>query len=237
MPGISRGYLGKKPFIYLPLVRVKEKRAPYVHEIVHKIVHQSIQAFWLQEGYASFVQTAVVARYGGYDTTASNPDRRDVHQLARNALKSDVAKIVLPLIGVNGTPSKLSAERREVYRPILEDRRITAPAFYNLSISFVTFLVDKVGLKKLQKTFASPDTNAEILKITGRETADGKADWLRALPEEVLGDPMLIIMTRVSPPRLRAKNARIHPTLNEEGRKRCGPRGRSPARQTWLACR
>jgi hypothetical protein len=182
-PGISRGSLERKPFIYLPLVRVKEKKAPYLHETAHKIAYKSIEALWLQEGYASFVQTAVAGRYGGYDASPFNPEKADIDQLARNLLKTEISKKMLPLIGLNGTPAKMNAEQKEIYRPIFEDRRVTAAAFYNLSTSFVKFLVAELGIKKLQKAFESADTNAEILKITGKNVNDWKADWLKSLAE------------------------------------------------------
>jgi len=182
-PGISRGTPQNKPFIYLPLVRVKEKKAPYLHETAHKIAYKSIQSFWLQEGYATYIQTYVARRYGGYDTQVFNPENVETDQLAKNTLKTDAGKKLLPLIGLNGTPwsAAISAEQRELYRPIFEDRRVTAPAFYNLSTSFVKFLIAKLGLKTLQKVFKSADTKADILEITGKNVDEWKADWLKSL--------------------------------------------------------
>ena len=180
-PGIARGIIASKPFIYLPLVRVKEKKAPYLHETAHKIAYKSLEALWMAEGFCSYVQTYVAKHYGGYNGTAHNPENTDVDQLAKNHLKTDAGKKLLSLIGLNGSPLKMNEEQREPYRPIFEDRRISARIFYNLSESFVKFLVAKIGLKKLIKIFDSADMRSNSMKITGKSVDDWKADWLKSL--------------------------------------------------------
>jgi hypothetical protein len=176
--GISRGSTDNKPYIYLASGRVREKKIPYLHETAHKIAYKSMESLWLAEGYAIYVQTYVAGHYGGYDANPFNPENADIDQIAKNLLKADLSKKLLPLIGLNGIPAKMNAEQQEIYRPIFEDRRVTAPAFYNLSESFVKFLITKVGLKKFEKVFNSPDTRANILKVTGKNVDDWKADWL-----------------------------------------------------------
>jgi len=180
-PGISRGTIESKPFIYLPLVRVKEKKAPYLHETAHKIAYKSIEALWMAEGFCSYVQTYVAKRYGGYNANPFNPENIDIDQLAKNHLKTDAGKKLLSLIGLNGSPLRMNAEQREPYRPIFEDRRVSARIFYNLSESFVQFLVAKIGLKKLIKIFDSADMQFNSMKITGKNVDDWKADWLKSL--------------------------------------------------------
>lgn len=179
--GISRGSTDSKPYIYLDSVRVKEKKVPYLHETAHKLAYKSMEALWLAEGYATYVQTYVVGQHGGYDFNPHNVEKADIDQLARDVLKTELGKKLLPLIGLDGIPAKMNAEEREMFRPIFEDRRVAAKAFYNLSTSFVKFLIEKIGLKKLEKTFDSADTQANIRRITGRKVDDWKADWLNSL--------------------------------------------------------
>ena len=181
-PGISRGNIERKPFIYLPLVRVKEKKAPYLHETAHKIAYKSSEALWMSEGFCDYVQTYVAKHYGGYNVSFTfNPKNTDIDQLAKDHLKTDAGKKLLSLIGLNGSPLKMNEEQREPYRPIFEDRRVSARIFYNLSESFVKFLVAQIGLKKLIKIFDSADMRSNSTKITGKSVDDWKADWLKSL--------------------------------------------------------
>jgi hypothetical protein len=179
--GISRGSTDNKPYIYLDSVRVKEKKVPYLHETAHKLAYKSMEALWLAEGYATYVQTYVVGQNGGYDFNPHNVEKADIDQLARDVLKTELGKKLLPLVGLNGMPAKMNAEEREIFRPIFEDRRVTAKAFYTLSTSFVKFLIEKIGLKKLEKTFHPADTQANIRRITGKKVDDWKAEWLNSL--------------------------------------------------------
>ena len=180
-PGISRGSVDGTPYIYLSIARVKNKKAPYLHEIAHKLAYKSNQALWMAEGFCDYVQTYVARRYGGYDFSSHNPDNADIDRRAADHLRSDVGKNLLPLIGLDGSPLRMNAEQVAIYRPILDDRVVTAPAFYNLSESFVTFLVNKIGLKKLIKLFDSADMEANIFKLTGKKMNDWKADWMKSL--------------------------------------------------------
>jgi hypothetical protein len=180
--GIARGSTDNKPHIYIPAARVREKKVPYLHETAHKLAYKSLESLWLAEGYATFVQSHVAAQYGGYDANPFNPENADMDQLAKDILKTELSKKLLPLVGLNGLPAKMSpGPQLEAYRPIFEDRRVTARAFYILSTSFVKFLVGKVGIKKLEKVFNTSDTQGNILKVTGRNTEDWKTQWLSAL--------------------------------------------------------
>jgi hypothetical protein len=180
--GISRGSADNKPYIYLPVTRVKEKKVPYLHETTHKIAYRSLESLWLAEGYATFVQSYVAAHYGGYDANPFNAENVDIDQLAKEVLKTDIRQKLLPLVGLNGFPGKMApGPQLEAFRPIFEDRRVMARAFYILSTSFVKFLVAKVGIKKLERVFDTPDTQGNILKVTRRSAEDWKTDWLRSL--------------------------------------------------------
>jgi hypothetical protein len=179
---ISHGSMDHKPFIYFTAARVKAKTIPYLHETTHIIVWESLKSLWLQEGFASHVQTYVSKHYGGYAGSPFNPENKDIDQLARELLKSEPGKKVLPLIGLNGTPLTMkNKEQSKIYTPIMTDRKVAAPVFYNLSESFVKFLVEKVGMKKMRKIFEAQDTRAGIEEVTGKSVDEWKAEWLKSL--------------------------------------------------------
>ncbi len=53
--------------VYLPLERVANKSAPYLHETTHVIAPCVDCPMWFSEGLASFVQSYVSEHMGGYD--------------------------------------------------------------------------------------------------------------------------------------------------------------------------
>ena len=181
--GISHISIESKPFIYIRPIRVKEKKTMYLHETTHIIAWKSLKSLWLQEGFPNYIQTYVSRHYGGYLGSPFNPEDKPIDELARNHLKEEISKKVLPLIGRNGTPYdfNLTEEEWKIYSFILEDRQVAAPAFYNLSESFVKFIVEKVGMKKMRKILEPQDTRAAIEKVTGKNMDEWKTDWLKSL--------------------------------------------------------
>ncbi|MGI8811543.1 MAG: hypothetical protein ACR2IH_03325 [Pyrinomonadaceae bacterium] len=178
--GISHTSSEDKPFVYIRPIKVKDKQAPYIHETTHVIAWKT-ESLWLSEGFASHVQTYVSKHYGGYGGYPFNPENKDIDQLAKIILKVEISKKVLPLIGLNGLPYSFNEEQSKMASIVFEDRKVAAPAFYNLSESFVKFLVEKVGMKKLRKIYEAADSQASILKLTGKIVDEWKTDWLKSL--------------------------------------------------------
>lgn len=183
--GISHVSIENKPFIYIRPIRVKEKKTMYLHETTHIIGWKNPNSLWLQEGFPSYIQTYVSSHYSGYLGSPFNPESKPIDELARNHLKEEISKKVLPLIGRNGAPSDFNEnfnyEEWKIYSFIFEDRQVAAPAFYNLSESFVKFLVEKIGMKKMRKIVEAQDTRAGIEKVTGKNVDEWKAEWLKSL--------------------------------------------------------
>jgi len=175
--GISHASVEDKPFVYLTPQRVREKKAPYLHETTHVLLWKD-QALWLQEGFPSYIETYVEKHYGGYSFNVFNPENRPIDELASQLLKAEISAKVLPLIGMNAVPKE---EEEKTYGFIFEDRKTAAPAFYNLSESFVKYLVERVGMKKMRRILEAEDTRAGIEKTTGRSVDEWKTEWLRAL--------------------------------------------------------
>lgn len=178
--GISHVPRSGKPYVYLTLVRVKNQSAPYLHETTHALL-PSLAPPWLGEGFASYVEIIVSERYGGYRSYLFNPDKKGIVELAKEALASETGKKVLPLVGLNALPMRMSKEERELEAAVLQDRKIMAPTFYNLSLSFVSFLVDSVGIKKVVEMVKPLATEDAIRKETGKTTEEWKTAWLNSI--------------------------------------------------------
>ena len=181
---ISHGNREHKPFVYISTARVKAKSAPYLHETTHIVAFQSMKSLWLQEGFASYVQILIAKRdhYPVYPGDPFNPEHVDIDQLAREILTSEAGKKALPLIGLNGTPLTMKdKEQAKIYAPVMTDRKVAAPAFYNLSVSFVKFLVENVGMKKMRRIFTADDTRIGIQQVTGKSVDEWKTEWLKSL--------------------------------------------------------
>jgi hypothetical protein len=70
--------------VLLPLERVKNDTAPYLHETVHVLAPPRCDCLWLGEGFASFVQSHVAEELGGYDGFVfSRGGNASVDRLAR----------------------------------------------------------------------------------------------------------------------------------------------------------
>jgi len=171
-----------RPYVFIRPMMVKRKTAPYLHEIAHIIARKTIEtkAMWLYEGFADHVATNTTNRYGGYVSDLFNPQKKPLDQLARDRLKEDISKRILPLIGVNGP---IKDEEWKPYVFIFEDRKVAAPAFYNLSESFITYFVERIGMKKMRMIFETSDLVANVKKVTGRSMDEWKAEWLKSLTE------------------------------------------------------
>jgi len=157
--------------VLLPLARVKADSAPYLHETTHVLMPSRGNEMWLNEGFASYVQSYVSENVGGYDGFVfSWGGNRNVDRLARRALTQAAGKTVLPYVGAPGEPAGIWEERRGVAAP-----------FYVLSHSFVKYLIEKGGLALVKAMVRAVDPAAAAERATGRSLATWKADWLGSL--------------------------------------------------------
>jgi hypothetical protein len=174
--GISRAF---RTTVLLPLDRVRNRSAPYLHEIVHVLVPSRGDCTWLSEGLASYLESRVAETMGGYDahvfTRAGNGG---IHAAARRVLREAGGRAVVSFVGGPGQPPGLDEDRRGVARP-----------FYVLAQSFVKYLVDHAGLDALVGAAADADPPGAIATRTGRSTEAWKADWLAAIGPATRGTP------------------------------------------------
>lgn len=166
--GISRSF---RRTVIIPADRVRRKAAPYLHETVHVLLPMKDDSLWMSEGFASYVQSYVAERIGGYDGYVfSWGGNRNIDRLARRTLNSDLGRAALPYVGGEGQPDNLFQNRREVAEPL-----------YVLAHSFVKFLVDQTSLEKVKSLVQAPNIAGFSEAITGKTIDAWKAVWLTSL--------------------------------------------------------
>lgn len=164
--------------VMLPLWRVQQKVAPYLHESTHVLTRCGSCPMWFSEGFASWVQSYVSETMGGYDAKVfarhGNPG---VDADAARYLSSSRGQAVLPFVLEGGEPPDILAERRAVGAP-----------FYVLSQSLVKYLVQHAGIDQVMGLTDSEDFDADLARIMKKEPADVKAGWLAAIREPAGSD-------------------------------------------------
>lgn len=158
--------------INLPLTRVQQYSAPYLHETTHVLMQQFSRGYqpptWLNEGFASYMESYIADEFGGYDAHVFTRDgNRSVDAEAREHLKSTYGRQAEPYIGRSGEPPGLARDRERI-----------APPFYVLSQSFVKFLVSKLGLESVKNMHRGGD---HLEKPQLRLIDEWKVEWLRSL--------------------------------------------------------
>ena len=162
---ISRSF---RRTIMIPADRVRRQAAPYLHESVHVLLPMRDECLWLSEGFASYVQSYVAERIGGYDGVVfSWGGNRNIERLARRTLNSDLGRAALPYVGGAGEPDNLFERRREVAEPL-----------YILSHSFVKFMIDQTTLDTVKALVQAPSIAASAAVITGKTIDVWKDEWL-----------------------------------------------------------
>ena len=156
------------PMIYIPTRRVRNRTAPYLHEIVHAVASWSWRhSEWLGEGLANHVATAVEPASGGYHPSAVLPTRLD--GLPRYLCLPD-AKRMLPLVGPRGRRSSYTPELEALFKDMMANRPNLAPPFYAQSWSCVDFLEARVGIDGLHAHASATEGTLDMAAL--------KRDWL-----------------------------------------------------------
>jgi hypothetical protein len=164
--------------VFLPVARVRNRSAPYLHEIVHVLLPAS-EPLWLIEGLASYVQSRVSETIGGYDGQVfGRGGNLRIDEEAQRYLGSEGGAAVLPWVGTDGHPPGIYRDRW----------RVAAP-FYVLSHSFTKFLVEKKGLPAVQSLFDEEDAERSWREATGREAEWWKREWLASLGRRTASRP------------------------------------------------
>jgi hypothetical protein len=177
--------------VFIPLVRVQDGRAPFLHEAGHELLATfsrpltpdpaqrdrvvTKRPLWLGEGLADYVAQTAATRAG-----VKEGDVFDIGGLpgadaaCRERLKGPRGAEVLPFIGALGAPAALfTTERQQV-----------APTFYACGTSFTNFLVGRIGLQPtigLMPHILTGDVLPRIEKAAGVSMDTLRADWRKAI--------------------------------------------------------
>lgn len=171
-----------EPWIFIPVTMVPAGMTPYLHEMVHVLAQWSWRrSEWAAEGFANHVAAAVLPGIDGYHR--SYILRNGLDDLHAH-LCSEVADVVLPLIGANGRRGTYDAELAPVFRLTMSERLKHAPPFYSLSWSFTNFIVDRHGIEGFHSIATADDQDAAVRKLTGQSMAAFKQEWLDQLDDE-----------------------------------------------------
>jgi hypothetical protein len=157
--------------IFLPIGKVQNRTAPYLHETTHVLAPCDDCPMWFSEGLASYVQSYVSEHAGGYDGAIfARRGNHGIDQDARRWLASESGQAVAPFIGVHGEPPDINYDRSNVAAP-----------FYVMAQSLVKFIVARATLKKLRVVFDASDFDAELKSATGKSSTEWKGMWLKGL--------------------------------------------------------
>lgn len=173
--------------VFVPMARVKDGRAPFLHEATHELLASTRVApppageaapvrrpLWLTEGLPDYITRVVAA---DLDITEegpfATPALAGVDGVCAERARTTDGATMIPFIGTNTRPDVL----------FTTDRARFAPTFYSCAFSFTKHLAGRVGLDTLVGLFAL--TPAEMVgklgTIAGQPLAATRAEWLRGL--------------------------------------------------------
>ena len=157
--------------IYLPMSKVRNHTAPYLHETTHVLAPCDECPMWFSEGMASYVQSYISEHTGGYDGGIfSRRGNRGIDIDARRWLNSERGQAVVPFIGIKGEPPEINYDRSNVAAP-----------FYVMAQSFVKFFMEHATAQQARAVMDAKDFDAELASATGKSAATWKDLWLAEL--------------------------------------------------------
>jgi len=173
--------------VFVPMARVIDGRAPYLHEAMHELLASSAadppsadgappvrRPLWLTEGLPDYVAQVVAGEVGMVETGpfASGGLAGADAVCAERARTVDGATM-LPFVGGPGRPDVL----------FTTDRARFAPTFYTCALSFTKFLAGRAGLDALVGLFGVPPsgTASRLDALGGRPLDAHRAEWRAAI--------------------------------------------------------
>ena len=176
-------------FVSIPFWRIKEGKAPWLHEAMHEMllpntgnwlnpeipekVWKEKMPHWLSEGLPDYIalKVSLTENLPRFDVF-SNSQLTNMDSLFVEDIKSDKGKYILSFIGSPGVMPELSSKDRILY----------APAFYHGSHSFVKYLADNYGIKMLLTSNSLFGKEHETIeKLTGKSLVILKKEWMDKL--------------------------------------------------------
>jgi hypothetical protein len=157
------------------MARVRDGRAPFLHEATHELLASKrggVRPLWLTEGMADYVARLVAEESGiTEEGPFGTPTLEGVDATCAERGRTADGATMIPYVGGVGRPDVL----------FTTDRQRFAPTFYACSLSFTKFVAGRVGLDAMVGLFAlSPaDMMSRLDRFAGAPLAGVRAEWLR----------------------------------------------------------
>ena len=196
--GKIKYYLGEDDFVahangrsavFVPMARVKDGRAPFLHEATHELLASKHRPpgvllgpgvvrwpLWLIEGMADYLARVVGHEFGIIEAGAwGTPTVDGVDAVCAERLRTPEGAKMMPFVGANAFPDVLITAERVKF----------APAFYACSFSLTKRLAEHVGLDNLIGLFAVPPEESlrRLDKVAGRPLVQVVQEWRTRLGE------------------------------------------------------
>jgi len=187
--------------VLMPLARLREGRAPFLHESAHELlfpqppsapddpshaetrVPLASRPVWLIEGMADYVAQTVAAETGFAEGDVfAVGGLAQADQTCVQRLQGPRGAEVLRSIGEAGAPDALWTTARLA----------VAPTFYACAQSFVKFLVARVGLQAMVGLFPliqEGTVDARLAQLTQSSLPLLRAEWLRTIASTTVIGP------------------------------------------------
>ena len=168
--------------VFIPLVRVQDGRAPFLHEVTHELLFPKGQTagtlkpserpLWLIEGLPDYIAQTVAAKTGFQEGDVFDVGGlSQVDATCAERVKTADGAQMLPYIGVLGAPEVL----------FTTDRQRFAPTFYACGFSYTKFLVDKAGFDavvNLMPFIPQRKVDEQVEKLTGVSPQAFREAWI-----------------------------------------------------------
>lgn len=170
--------------LFIALRRARMGAVPYIHETAHYLIRQHSAVtdlkepfhVWMIEGSASYLEDAVVERFGGVaGKVFTQGGNAGVDKEAADFLKTSKGQEIVAFVGRPGAPADLGSDRENVAKP-----------FYVMGQSLTKFIVSGIGtenfIKKLLPYIYDVDLfNAHLRDASGKSLESLRGEWLTAL--------------------------------------------------------
>jgi hypothetical protein len=174
--------------VFVPMARVRDGRAPFLHEATHELLASRrnepssargsatpvVRPLWLTEGLPDYIARLVAQESGiTEEGPFGTPTLDGVDATCAERARTADGAAMLPFVGGAGRPEVL----------FTTDRQRFAPTFYACAFSFTKYLAGQAGLDALVGLFAltPTETASQIDRLAGAPLADLRAQWLRQL--------------------------------------------------------
>lgn len=169
--------------VFVPMARVKDGRAPFLHEATHELLFSTrkapaptdgttpvVRPLWLTEGLADYIARLAADQLGiSEEGPFGTPNLSGIDAVCAERARTPDGATMLPFVGANAQPDVLFTTERPKF----------APTFYSCSFSFTKHLAERVGLETLIDLFAlTPvDSVARLDGVAGKPLSLVVTEW------------------------------------------------------------